>query len=186
MISLLAMGCTIHEPTYYTIYKPEKHSSSAAGGASGIATNRQMNATGQVNSGNPNDQHIYAEAPGTSLSPVSSNSASRIYSEPGSQAQSGGQGQQAGSASKTLALTWMPQDEGVTEADRAIIRRIRQAWVQDYALSLTATGLKIIADHGKVTISGPVDTEQEKERLAALVKNTPGVISVQDQLAVKL
>ncbi len=81
--------------------------------------------------------------------------------------------------------TWEPQDQGLTQLDRAIIRQIRQAWNQDYKLSLAATGLKIVADNGKVTISGTVETEQEKEKLEAMVQKTVGVASVKDQLTVK-
>lgn len=209
IISLLATGCTIHEPTYYTIYTPERRSTNLNEGASGFSTNGQMNTTIHANSGNPNAAGstvnensragayfnssnqlnypgpIYAEVPGTIPSPVSSNSASRIYSEAGNQAQNSGRGSMTGSLPNSQNTLWLPQDQGMTASDRAIIREIRKAWNQYYELSLAATGLKIIADNGKVVVSGTVGTEQEKERLEALVQSIPGLVSVQYHLAVK-
>ncbi len=216
MISLWAMGCTIHEPTYYTIYTPEKRSTNVNGSISGLSTNAQMNTTNQANSNNTIGSgyllnknsntgasfnstnqpaastgttnysgHIYSEAPRTAPSPVSSGSASRIYSEPSKEGQTLARKSTTGSVPPGQDTLWLPQDQGVTATDRTLIRHIRQAWNQDYDLSLAATGIKIIADNGRVTIGGTVATEQEKERLEALAQKTPGLISVQDQLAVK-
>jgi BON domain len=215
MISLLAMGC-IHEPTYYTIYTPEKRSTNGYGSVSGLSTNGQMNTTNHVSSGNTNvgvspanvnsntgasfnstnqpspstdatnySGHLYTEAPRTAPSPVSSNPASRIYSEPSNQGQTLARDSKTGSVPAGQDTLWLPQDQGVTASDRAIIRQVRQAWNQDYNLSLAATGLKIVADNGRVIISGAVATEQEKERLEALARRIPGLVSVQDQLTVK-
>lgn len=216
IVLLLAAGCTIHDPTYYTIYTPEKHSTNANSRSSGFATNGQMNATKQVNSGytngaatSPNGNgngsvylnstsqsasngsrtnysgRIYTEAPNSSLSPVSSNSASRIYSEPSDKAQSFGRGLTAGIAPGGQDTQWFIQDEGLTASDRAIIGQIRQAWRQDDNLSLAGTGIKIVVNNGSVKIDGSVETRQEKAMLGALAQKIPGVITVQNQLVLK-
>ena len=210
------MGCTIHEPTYYTIYTPDKHSTNVNGSIYGFSNNVQMNTTNHTNAGNTNSAgslsnenrntgasfnstnqptssigatnfsgHLYTEAPRTAPSPVSSNSASRIYSEPGNQEQTFAPKSTNGNVSAGQDTLWLPQDQGATASDRAIIRQIRQAWNQNYDLSLAATGIKIVADNGRVIISGAVATEQEKERLEALAQKVTGLVSVQDQLAVK-
>lgn len=216
LISLLTAGCTIHEPTYYTIYTPEKRSTNVNGSVSGLSTYGQMNITNHANAGNTNGAvplskehsntaayfnstiqpppstgttnysgHLYTEAPGTVPSPASSRSASRIYSESANHGQTLANKSTTGNVPAGKDTLWLPQDQGVTPSDRAIIRQIRQAWNQNYDLSLAATGIKIVADNGKVIISGAVATEPEKERLAALAYKIPGLVSIQDQLAVK-
>jgi hyperosmotically inducible periplasmic protein len=69
--------------------------------------------------------------------------------------------------------------------DLALTQRIRQAVVKDPALSMNAKNIKIITRQGKVLLRGPVDTPQEKARLAAKAGDLAGPGNVEDQLEVK-
>ena len=52
-------------------------------------------------------------------------------------------------------------------ADRAITQKIRKAVHDDTSLSTYAHNIKIIAQDGKVTLRGPVRSEEEKNKLQA-------------------
>lgn len=52
-------------------------------------------------------------------------------------------------------------------ADRDLTKKIRQSIHQDKSLSMYAHNVKIIAQDGKVTLKGPVRTEEEKSAIAA-------------------
>ena len=80
--------------------------------------------------------------------------------------------------------TLTPGDQGVTEADREITRRIRRDLVANDQLSATAKNIKIITINGKVTLRGPVTTEQEKQLIGSIVKQA-GVTTLDDRLEVK-
>jgi hypothetical protein len=80
------------------------------------------------------------------------------------------------------ALTPMDQGGG---SDRDITAAVRRAVVGDKALSFTAKNVKIITVGGKVTLRGPVKSDDEKSAIEAKAKATPGVGSVDNQLEVK-
>ncbi|MDB4937351.1 MAG: hypothetical protein JWP87_4323 [Labilithrix sp.] len=80
------------------------------------------------------------------------------------------------------ALT--PLDQGGGN-DRDITAAVRRAVVGDKALSFTAKNVKIITVGGKVTLRGPVKSEEEKSSIEAKAKATTGVASVDNQLEVK-
>ena len=52
-------------------------------------------------------------------------------------------------------------------ADRAITQKIRKAIVDDSSLSTYAHNIKIITQDGKVTLRGPVRSEDEKSNVEA-------------------
>jgi hyperosmotically inducible protein len=52
-------------------------------------------------------------------------------------------------------------------SDRAITQKIRKAIHQDKDLSIYAHNIKIITQDGKVTLRGPVRSEDEKSSLQA-------------------
>ena len=52
-------------------------------------------------------------------------------------------------------------------ADRAITQKIRKAVHDDTSLSTYAHNIKIITQDGKVTLRGPVRSEEEKNKLQA-------------------
>ena len=80
------------------------------------------------------------------------------------------------------ALTPMDQGGG---NDRDITAAVRRAVVADKALSFTAKNVKIITVGGKVTLRGPVKSEDEKSSIEAKAKATTGVSDVDNQLEVK-
>ena len=83
----------------------------------------------------------------------------------------------------SAALT--PMDQGGSDAERQITAAIRRAVVGDKALSFTAKNVKIITTGTKVTLRGPVKSDQEKAVIEARAKQTAGVTEVDNQLEVK-
>jgi len=80
------------------------------------------------------------------------------------------------------ALTPMDQGGG---NDRDITAAIRRAVVADKALSFTAKNVKIITVGGKVTLRGPVKSDEEKSSIEQKAKAATGVSDVDNQLEVK-
>ena len=77
-------------------------------------------------------------------------------------------------------------DQGNTEADRELTRKVRRALTSNDQLSMTAKNIKIIATDGKVTLRGPVKTAEEREQVAALAQQAlAGGGLVENQLEVK-
>jgi len=69
-------------------------------------------------------------------------------------------------------------------ADRAITQKIRKAVHDDTGLSTYAHNIKIIAQDGKVTLRGPVRSEDEKNNLQAKAVAVAGKENVINQLEV--
>jgi hyperosmotically inducible periplasmic protein len=69
--------------------------------------------------------------------------------------------------------------------DLALTQKIRQAVVKDGSLSMNAKNVKIIARDGKITLQGPVESQQEKDAIATKAREIAGKDNVQDQLEVK-
>jgi hyperosmotically inducible protein len=80
--------------------------------------------------------------------------------------------------------TLTPGDQGETEADREITRRFRRALTENPEFSVTAQNIKIITVNGKVTLRGPVNTEQERKLIDSIARQQ-GISSVDNQLEVK-
>ena len=53
------------------------------------------------------------------------------------------------------------------KSDRELTRQIRRAIVKDKSLSTYAHNIKIITQNGVVTLKGPVNTDEEKQAIAA-------------------
>ena len=82
--------------------------------------------------------------------------------------------------------TLTPGDQGNSETDRDLTRKIRKAIVSGpNDFSVTAKNVKIITANGKVTLRGPVNTAAEKTGIVAIAKLVAGEGSVDDQLEVK-
>lgn len=79
------------------------------------------------------------------------------------------------------AMTAM--DQSNDPQDLEITRRIRASVVVDPALSVSARNCTIITRGGVVTLRGNV-TESERDRIAVHVQSVPGVLHVDDLLAV--
>jgi hyperosmotically inducible protein len=69
-------------------------------------------------------------------------------------------------------------------ADRAITQKIRKAIHEDQSLSTYAHNIKIITQDGKVTLRGPVRSEDEKTNLQAKAVAVAGEENVTNQLEI--
>jgi hyperosmotically inducible periplasmic protein len=69
--------------------------------------------------------------------------------------------------------------------DLALTQKIRQAVMKDRSLSMNAKNAKIIVQDGKITLKGPVDSQQEKETIGAEAGEIAGKDKVDNQLEVK-
>ena len=70
----------------------------------------------------------------------------------------------------------------VAEGRQRILAEIRKAVVEDESLSTNAHNVKIITVDGKVTLRGPVDSEDERKKVVEAAKKVVGPERVQDQL----
>ena len=78
-----------------------------------------------------------------------------------------------------------PMDQGNNASDLKITQKIRQAVMADGSLSFTAKNVKIITQNGKVTLRGPVNSEDERSRIEAAARKVAGTAVVDNQLEVK-
>ena len=72
----------------------------------------------------------------------------------------------------------------MNSADRAITQKIRKAIHDDKDLSTYAHNIKVITQDGKVTLRGPVRSEEEKSALQAKAVGVVGQENVTNQLEV--
>jgi len=84
----------------------------------------------------------------------------------------------------STGATTTPVDQGQNETDLTITAKIRQAVLDDKALSVNAENVKIITNSGIVTLRGPVRSEQEKSAIEAKAKQVAGVTRVDNQLEI--
>ena len=69
-------------------------------------------------------------------------------------------------------------------SDRDLAKQIRQSFIHDKSLSTYAHNVKVIAEGGKVTLKGPVHSEEEKNALGAKASEIAGASNVDNQLDV--
>ena len=69
-------------------------------------------------------------------------------------------------------------------SDRELAKQIRQSFVHDKSLSTYAHNVKVIAEGGKVTLKGPVHSEEEKNALGAKAAEIAGASNVDNRLEV--
>jgi hyperosmotically inducible protein len=77
------------------------------------------------------------------------------------------------------------QDQGRTESDREVTRKLRRALVKDSRLSLNAKNIKIITIDGKVTLRGQVKSIEER-KLIDMIAHQQGVRIIDDLLEVRV
>ena len=65
------------------------------------------------------------------------------------------------------------------------MQKIRKAVMDDKSLSTYAHNVKIIAQDGKVTLKGPVRSEEEKQTIEKLATDVAGAGNVTDQITIK-
>jgi hyperosmotically inducible periplasmic protein len=68
--------------------------------------------------------------------------------------------------------------------DRELTRKIRASIMDDKSLSTYAHNIKIVTQDGKVTLKGPVRTEQEKADVEAKAAAVAGATNVTSQIQV--
>jgi hyperosmotically inducible periplasmic protein len=68
--------------------------------------------------------------------------------------------------------------------DREIMQKIRKAVMDDKSLSTYAHNVKIISQNGKVTLKGPVRSEDEKNKIEQMATDVAGAGNVTDQLTI--
>lgn len=78
-----------------------------------------------------------------------------------------------------------PLDQNENKADIKITAAIRKR-VVDAKLSIDARNVKIITQDGKVTLRGPVKTEEEKQRIEEIAVAVAGADRVDSQLEVAI
>ena len=71
-----------------------------------------------------------------------------------------------------------------TTNDREIMQKIRQSVMADKTLSTYAHNVKIISQHGKVTLKGPVRSEEEKASIMKMATDVAGAGNVTDQISI--
>jgi osmotically-inducible protein OsmY len=70
-------------------------------------------------------------------------------------------------------------------SDRDSMQKIRQAIASDKSLSTYAHNVKVISKNGKVTLKGPVRSEEEKRSIEAKAEEVAGKGNVVNDLTVK-
>ncbi len=70
-------------------------------------------------------------------------------------------------------------------SDRQIMQNIRKAVIADKSLSTYGHNAKIISQHGKVTLKGPVHSDEESRNIEAKATEVAGAGNVTNQLSVK-
>ncbi len=81
------------------------------------------------------------------------------------------------------ALT--PMDQGNSRSETQITADVRKSVMSDKSLSFTAKNVKIITVGSKVTLRGPVKSDNERAAIEARAKQVAGVTEVDNQLEVK-
>ena len=77
------------------------------------------------------------------------------------------------------------EKQSSSKDDLALTQKIRQAVMKEGSLSMNAKNVKIIAQNGKITLKGPVESQQEKDAIATKAGEIAGKDNVDDQLEVK-
>lgn len=75
-------------------------------------------------------------------------------------------------------------DQKMNPADRAIVQKIRKSIHEDKSLSTYAHNIKVVVLDGKVTLRGPVRSDDEKANLEAKAVAVAGQGNVTNQLEI--
>ena len=82
--------------------------------------------------------------------------------------------------------TLTPGDQGGSSTDFDTTRRIRKEITSTKNMSVSARNVKIITANGRVTLRGPVNTEEEKQLIGEIASRIAQSANVDNQLEVKL
>jgi osmotically-inducible protein OsmY len=76
------------------------------------------------------------------------------------------------------------QNQSNAKSDVALTREVRRAIMKEKGMSINAQNVKIITKHGVMILRGPVATEDEKELIGRLAKDS-GATAITNQLEPK-
>jgi hyperosmotically inducible periplasmic protein len=76
-------------------------------------------------------------------------------------------------------------DQTNAKSDRLITQKIRKSIMADKALSTYAHNVKIVTLNGAVTLKGPVQSEEEKQKVASEAANAVSADKITNELTVK-
>ncbi|WP_321800410.1 BON domain-containing protein [Caballeronia sp. J97] len=96
--------------------------------------------------------------------------AGNVWSQPAASAASGSNGAASSAASSK-------------QSNRALRRAVYKAFAKDK--SIDAGSIGVSAKNGAVTLTGTVEEAAQIDKAAALAKDVPGVVSVQNKLTVR-
>jgi hypothetical protein len=82
--------------------------------------------------------------------------------------------------------TLTPLDQGNNSADLATTKQIRKEIIATKDISVSARNVKIITANGRVTLRGPVQTEQEKQLIGEIAAKIAQPKNVDNQLEPKM
>ena len=88
----------------------------------------------------------------------------------------------AGGCAHTGHYAGTGRDYTQVDLDRNLEKNVRAQLDQYGRLGAAAANVQISAQNGTVTISGPVPSEQDRQMIDTLARNTSGVVSVNDQM----
>jgi len=74
---------------------------------------------------------------------------------------------------------------GNSAMDRELMQKIRKSLIADKSLSTYAHNVKVVAQSGKVTLKGPVRSEEEKRTVEAKAAEVAGAGNVVNDLSIK-
>jgi hyperosmotically inducible periplasmic protein len=77
------------------------------------------------------------------------------------------------------------EDQTNEKSDRLTTQKIRKAIMADKNLSTYAHNVKIITNNGAVTLKGPVQSEDEKQKVASEAASVVGPDKVTNELTIK-
>jgi osmotically-inducible protein OsmY len=80
--------------------------------------------------------------------------------------------------------TFAANIQATSEADRSIGQQVIQQLRTDTSLAATLPTIKLAVDSGKITITGTVKNDDEKQKIETAVKGVTGVTTVENQLQV--
>jgi len=87
--------------------------------------------------------------------------------------------------SQNKASTETADNQANSKADRQTTAKIRKAIVGEKDLSTYAHNIKVITVNGQVTLKGPVQTEDEKQKVASLAASVVPPEKIVNELTVK-
>lgn len=87
-------------------------------------------------------------------------------------------------ATSSTPTTYPAYTSGQNTTDNSLIRQVRQQLNSYGRLGTIAQSVQVDSQNGVVTLSGVVPTQQDRDMINQVVRNTPGVVSVTDQLHV--